>query len=118
MTTRYIQPGHTLDYTPASDVASDDIIVIGNSVAIAADAITSTETGPVCVEGVFKVPKATGTAWDLGDSVDYDVSAGNFKKGLTPATGDVTKAGICAKAAASGDTEAWVKLTPGVGTLN
>jgi hypothetical protein len=30
----------------------------------------------------------------------------------------VTKAAVCAKAAAAADATAWIKLTPGTGTLN
>ena len=118
MTTRYKQPGNTLDYTPGSAVTAGDILVVGNCIAIAPTDIAANATGAVDVEGVFEVPKATGTAWNLGDSVDYDVSATTFGKGITPATGDVTKAAICAKAAAAGDAVAWIKLTPGAGTLN
>jgi predicted RecA/RadA family phage recombinase len=118
MTTRFKQPGNTLDYTPSADVAAGDILVVGNCIAIAPTDIAANEMGAVDVEGVFEVPKATGTAWNLGDSVDYDVSATNFGKGITPATGDVTKAAVCAKAAAAADATAWIKLTPGTGTLN
>jgi predicted RecA/RadA family phage recombinase len=120
MATNYRQPGDSLDWTngTGSDVASGQLVAVGNTVGVALTDIADGASGVVGVEGVWEVAKATGTAWALGESVDYDVSAGNFGKGITPATGDVTKAGICAKAAGSAEATAWVKLTPGVGTLN
>ena len=119
MATNYRQIGNVLDWTngTGSKVDSDDVVVIGNTVGIVMADIESSADGVVAVEGVYELPKATGTAWSLGESVDWDVSAGNFGKGIAGATGDVKKAGICAKAALAGDTTAWVKLTPGAGTL-
>lgn len=120
MAQNYRQAGNVLDWAndTGSKVNSGDTVVAGNTVGIAMADIEAGAEGAIAVEGVFEVAKATGTAWGVGESVDYDVSAGNFAKGITPAGGDVTLAGICAQPAASNASTAWVKLTPGTGVLN
>ena len=119
MTTKFKQPGDILDWTngTGSDVASGDIVGLGDTIAVAINDIPQTETGAVGVEGVFEVAKKSGTAWSAGDKLDWDTSAGEFHKGLTGATGDIKGCAVAAASAASGDTTAWVKLTPGAGTL-
>lgn len=114
------QAGKVLDWTngTGSDVASGDVVAIGDTIGIALTNIANGADGAVAVEGVYEVAKTTGTAWALGDALDYDVSASKFQKGLTPATGDITHGAICAEAAASGAITGKVKLTPGGGSVN
>jgi len=118
MATNYVQPGDVIEYTAGADISSGDVVVVGDNVGIALTDIANGATGSVQIAGVFTVPKTSGTAWNQGDRVDYDVSAGEFHKGLTAASGDVENCGIAFAAAASGDTTANVLLTPGTGTLN
>jgi predicted RecA/RadA family phage recombinase len=119
MTTKFKQPGDNLDWTngTGSDVSSGQIIELGDSIAVALNDIPDTETGAVGVEGVYSVAKKSGTAWNAGDKLDWDKSASEFHKGITPATGDITGCAIAAADAASGDTTATVKLT-NPGTVN
>jgi len=71
----------------------------------------------MCSRVMFTMAKASG-ALAQGDKLDYDVSADNVAKGITPATGDVTNFGIAAAAAESGDATVPVLLTPGTGSIN
>lgn len=116
MGTRYKQRGDVLDHTAGSAINADDIVVIGDCVGIANVDIASGEEGGLSIEGVFTVPKTTGTAWSQGDSVDFDASAGEFHIGVSPAAGDVQNCGIAAEDAGSADATGLVKLTPGTGT--
>lgn len=112
MATNYSQDGQTVTWTndTGSDVASGQAVVIGGQLGVAIADIADTESGAVAMEGVFSIPKATGTAINQGASVDFDVSVGNADGGLTPATGDLTGCGIAWATAASGDTTVLVKL--------
>lgn len=119
MARTFKQPGAVLTHSNASGSAIDegDVVVMGDIVGIALVDIADGEDGAVSIEGVHEVPKASGTAWVQGDSLDWDASAGAFEKGATPAAGDVLLAGIAALAAASAATTGEVKLTPGTGTV-
>lgn len=111
MGTRYKQPGEKIVVIASgSDIAADAILVKGDCVVITEVAIPDGESGVAALEGVFLVPKTAGTAWNLGDKLDFDVSAGEFHKGLTTAAGDVAGCAIAHVAAASGDTTGYVKL--------
>lgn len=111
MTTKYLQEGAVLKHTAGSDINSNEIVVIGDSVAVALVDIDSGETGSVQTEGVFDLPKVSGTSWSQGDKLDWDSSEGAFGKGITSEAGDVTGCAIAAADAESGDTTGEVKLT-------
>lgn len=116
MTTKYVQKGDVIDHVAASAILSNAIVAMNDMVGMAVDDIASGATGPVIVEGVFTVDKITGTAWAQGELVDWDASAGEFGKGITTASGDVTGCAVCTKAAASGDATGEVRFAPGAGT--
>jgi len=120
MTSVFRYPGGQIQHTNASgaDIASDDVVALASGVGIAATAIPDTKTGTVLVEGVFVLPKATGTAWVAGDRLDYDVSAKTFTKGLVPEAGDITGCAYAAEDAAAGAATGLVALTPNSGTVN
>lgn len=120
MTTAYVQRGDVVNFTTAGAVVSGAVVKMVNTIGVALKAAAgSGEVIPVAVEGVFTVAKATGTAWVVGESVFWDVSASKFDTPAngTEATGDVTGAAIVFVAAASGDTTGVVKLTPGYTTI-
>ncbi len=96
MATNYHQHGQTVDWTngTGSNVASGDPVVIGTQLGVAITDIANGESGTVAMEGVFSIPKATGSAINQGTAVDFDVSEGNANGSLTPATGDLTGCGI------------------------
>lgn len=118
MTTKFIQPGHTLDHVAGSAISSSDVVEMGNLVGVAKSDIANGDTGAVMVDGVFELPKATGSAWNQGDVLDWDTSATEFGKGITPATGDITGCAIAAEDAASGDATGKVLLRAIPGTVN
>lgn len=98
----YIQPGEIMKYSNAgSAISAGDIVVIGERIGVAITDIAATSgEGSVQMEGVFSLPKATGTAWSQGDQLFYDAGAGKLTK---VATGN-KPAGYAFEAAASGDT--------------
>lgn len=118
MGTKYTQEGAVLTYAndSGSDIAADDVVVMGDLVGFALVDIADGEEGSVAIEGVFEVTKVAGTAWGQGDKLDWDASADAFDIGVTAASGDVEDAGVAAFAAASGATVGYIKLTPGTGT--
>ena len=110
MATNYRQPGDVLDYTAGADIASGEFVALGDSIGVALNDIAGGSTGPVAVEGVFEVAKTAGTAWALGDKLDWDASASAFDKGLTAASGDIAGCAIAAADALAAATTATVKL--------
>jgi len=75
----YVQAGDVIDYTPGSAVAAGEVVVLGDLVAIAPRAIAANEVGALALEGIWDVPKESGTAsgstagtvyyWDAGNEV-------------------------------------------------
>jgi predicted RecA/RadA family phage recombinase len=115
MSNNQVQRGDVIDFTTAGAVAVGAVVVVGVFLGIALKAAAgSGEVISVAIEGVFTVPKATGSAWTAGLPVVWDASAGNFgtDAAVTQAAGDVTSGAVAVAAAASGDTTGVVKLTP------
>lgn len=120
MTTKFKQPGDVLDYTntSGSTIAAGTPVVMGNIIGVALADIANNDTGSVAIEGVFTLPKVTGSAWTIGSKLLWDASAGKFDVGTaTPATGDVSVCCVAAGAAASAATTGPVLLNVGVGTV-
>ncbi len=102
----YIQPGNKIQYTAGGTLASGAIVVIGKRIAILDVALTNGQVGTATLQGVFKLKKATGTAWVQGDKLFYDAGTGE----LTKTGAGNTPAGSAFSAAASGDAEGEVLL--------
>jgi predicted RecA/RadA family phage recombinase len=120
MTTKFVQRGDVVTYSNAgSAITAGSVVTLKHCVGVAlTDIAATTGTGSVALEGVFTVPKTTGTAWLNGEKLLWDVSASKFDgSGATPATGDILGAAIAFGAAASGDATATVKLVQGNTTL-
>lgn len=113
MATTLVADGDVLSYVAGATIASGDVVVTGDTVGIALVAGVSGETIAVSIKGVFTVAKTTGTAWVQGDAIDWDASASEFHKGVTPASGDVVSAGIAYTAAASAAATGQVLLLGG-----
>jgi predicted RecA/RadA family phage recombinase len=120
MTTKFLQQGDVLSYqnSTGSDINADDVVEIQNIVGVALADIPDGESGSVRVTGVFSLAKTSGTAWTQGDTLDWDTSEGEFHKGLTPSTGDITGCAVAAEDAASGDATGQVLLNRLPGTIN
>jgi len=71
------QTGEAIDYTPAMDVASGDVVVQGELVGVAKLDIKTGTLGALHVSGVFDFPKATGagTAIAAGAKVYWNEAA-------------------------------------------
>lgn len=121
MATNHIQPGRVIDWVNGSGAAVDsgDVVVMGNLLGVALADIASTATGPVAIDGVFRVPKVSGAVIAQGESLTWDVSAGAFDdNAATPATGDVTGAAAVAfESAGNGVTTLAVRFTGVPGTV-
>jgi len=76
MSVKYIQTGDAVDYTPAVDVKSGDVVVQGELVGVAKLDIQAGKLGALAVTGLFDFPKATGagTAIAVGTRVYWDVA--------------------------------------------
>ena len=107
----YTSNGAVLDHVASADLTGGAPVVMGDSVGVAVGDIATGSTGAVALEGVYEVAKATGTAWNQGQALDFDVSEGAFTVGLSAASGGVTGVGIAAADAPAGATVGLVKLS-------
>lgn len=88
------------------DADSGEFLIVGGIYGVAGIAVASGANVPLHREGVFALPKATGTAWAAGDRLFWDVVAKKFTK-------DSTKrpiGAVAAAAAGSSDTTGDVLL--------
>lgn len=115
MTTTYIQEGSVLDITAGAAYSSGDVVAQGAVIGIAIEDIANGAVGAIRVEGVFNVTVPSATVVAVGDVLDWDASATNFGKGITPAAGDVENAMIATGTSANGETTCYAKFT-GAGT--
>lgn len=110
------QNAGSVDYTPGAAVTGGAVIVNGGKVMVAVKDIAASALGQLVDEGVVALPKETG-AIAYGDRVFWKPTGtpvtGDASSGAASiATGDAL-AGICVKAAASGDSYVYVLLGAG-----
>lgn len=121
MAKNYHQDGDVLDYTNTTGVAlkAGDPLSVGVRVGVALADIAINAVGPVRMDGVFRLPKVTGSgAWVQGARLLWDLSAKKFDVGTaTPAAGDISNCCVAAYAALSADAEGYVALNVPVGTV-
>jgi len=102
----YVQAGDTIDYTPGSDVAAGEVVVVATDlVGIARHAIAASAMGALTVKGVFRCAKEAPLVIALGDAVYWDAVNDNVDK-----TDTNSFMGTCVEAAASADTTVLVRL--------
>jgi predicted RecA/RadA family phage recombinase len=91
-----VREGAVIDYTASgADVDAGDVVVVGDTVAVATTKIPQNETGSLDIVGVFSFPKATGSAsaiaagkkvyWNAGSEIMTETSGGNKAAGHTVA---------------------------------
>lgn len=101
------QNNGTLDYTPGSAVATGDVVVLGSIVGIATKAIAASTQGALAIEGIYELPKITGTI-AVGTKVYWDPSGnplnGTAGSGAITSTAGSLKCAGYAVAASSGNT--------------
>jgi predicted RecA/RadA family phage recombinase len=108
-------------YTAGGTIAVDDILVVGTNskacVGVAQEGMASGEVGIVDLGASYIFPKVSGAVIKAGETVDWDVSAGEVDDNqATSASGDVADFGVALEDAGNGVTTISVKLTPGNGT--
>jgi predicted RecA/RadA family phage recombinase len=118
LSTNYVQEGDVIQYTAGGTITAGSVVVMGNKLGVALVDMVSGQTGSVAMRGVYTLPKVTGAVIAQGDSLTWDVSAGNFDdNAATPASGDITGAAAYAfEAAGAGVLTIDVCLTGAPGT--
>lgn len=114
MTTKYVQKGEIIDYTPGAAVASNAVVVLGILLGVAVADIAANTTGALAIEGVFDLPKKATVAVTAGAKLTYNATAG-FLTGAG-ATGDILGGAVAVADAAGSDATVRVKLLPGTGS--
>lgn len=115
----FVQDGKTINYANASGstITAGSVVVVGNQIGVAVNDIADGASGPLVMEGVFKLPKVSAAVIGQGEDVAWDASAGAFDdNAMTPASGDVTLACTAWEAAGNGVTSLLVKINTGKGT--
>jgi len=98
MSTKYIQTGDAVDYTPVAEVKAGDVVVQGDLVGVAKLDIPAGKLGALAVTGLFDFPKATGaaTAIPAGTRVYWDaaekVAKADSESGANKEIGKTVKA--------------------------
>jgi predicted RecA/RadA family phage recombinase len=109
----FYQEGDAIDYTPGSAVTAGNVVVIGQRVAVAPNDIAASVQGTLVFNGVWNLPKITG-AIAVGDPIYWAPAGtpvtGDSASGAASATATGVYAGICTKAALSGDARVSVDL--------
>lgn len=79
----FVQLGDVISILAPEDADSGEFLVLGALYGVAGFAALSGESVELHRRGVFTLPKATGTAWVIGDELFWDVSAKKFTKDAT-----------------------------------
>ena len=105
----FIQPGKMIGIIAAADTLSGACVKTGVLFGVAAHDALETEPLEIAVDGVFQLPKATGSAWTVGAAIYWNGTA------CTVATtaGNLL-IGCAVIAAASGDGVGTVRLNGAV----
>lgn len=107
----HIQSGESIDYTPGGAVAIGDVVVQGELVGVAVQAIAAGELGALCIDGVFDFTKTAGgsTAFTVGQLMYWDVADSDAQD--TADSGTNKLIGKCVKAASDDDVLVRIKLS-------
>lgn len=112
MRAEYWQKGGTLDYknNTNSSIQAGTVVKIQDRIGIAGDDIQPGRTGSLVVEGCFKMPKASGETYEVGENLYMDEENNCVTK--VSGSDDITNTavGYAAVTAKTTDTYAAVKL--------
>lgn len=116
MSNYFIQPGETITYTNGgSAISAGDVVVVGKLLCVAATDIANGASGELYTSGVHDIPKVDAAVITQGQSITWDVSAGEADdQAATPATGDLTL-GCIAWESLGATTSARIKVKLNVG---
>lgn len=108
MAQNFIAPGEVIEVTLAADVTTGGVVKQGSIIGVALGSGVTGAVVRVQICGAFSgLPKATGAAWTMGDTLYWDATAGKFTKTST----SNTFAGYAYADAASGDATGSVLLS-------
>lgn len=118
MTDKFVARGDIVNHVSGGAIASGAVVEMLHTLGVALKGVAASgETHAVAIEGVFELPKVSAAVFVVGEKLIWDTSAGAFDdSAATPATGDITGAGIAMRAGANAETTCLVKLTPGNAT--
>lgn len=105
----YEYEGDVIRYTPTTGVAAGEAVAVGVIVGVASRPIAANELGNLSVEGIFSVPKPTGSGTDYAQGSKVSLYNG---QAVTGATG--VAMGVVAEKPATTDTTVSVLLIPGI----
>lgn len=121
MAKNYVQPGQVVEWEndTGSEVSSGDRVTIGSQDGVALQDIPDEESGSVAIEGVFDLPKVSGSSWSPGDRLVWDSSeeAYDLESNVTLESDDVSECAIAGGSAGSDDETGPVKIGVGVGKV-
>lgn len=103
----FLQDGRSIDYTPASDVAAGDVIVLGgNLIGIATRPIPASTTGALATQGIFRITKLSTDNVAAGDILYWD----STNRRVTKTSTGNTRIGLAVAASPSGQATAdvWI----------
>ena len=103
----FIQEGHYIDHTPASALASGDVVVQGDLVGVTVRPLAAGEVGSIAVDGVFDFTKNTGVAFTVGTILYWD----DTNNVVTTTSAGNKSIGKVVRAAASADTTVRMRLS-------
>lgn len=108
MTTAYRGTDEAIEFIAPGARTSNQVEELPNCIGVWAEDVASGATGMMYMRGRFKLAKETGVAFAVGDKLFWDATNDRLDK-----TNTNIAAGLCAKAAASGDTTAEVLINIG-----
>lgn len=109
MAKNHVHQGVTMGYLNAGsvDIASGAVVSFAAGIGIALQDIPAGKTGTIQVEQVFKLPKASGTAFAFGDVAYWNTAS----KTVVAAEGEnIVRAGFVAADAAASAGAVSVKI--------
>jgi predicted RecA/RadA family phage recombinase len=71
----FIQPGETVSVITTSAIESGAALRIGVLFGVTATAALADEPVEISLCGVFELPKATGSSWDVGSAIFWNGTA-------------------------------------------
>jgi len=95
--------GNPINVPAPEDATSGEFLIKGGIHGVAGITVASGADVPLWRQGVYTLPKATGTAWAVGDRLFWDVVAKNFTKDSTKRPVGAVAAAVAESSATTGD---------------
>jgi predicted RecA/RadA family phage recombinase len=86
----HVGDNDTIDYTPTSDTAAGEVVVLNDLLGVALSPLQANRPGALLVWGMVDAPKASGSIgagvvlyWDATNKVVTTTSTGNKRAGIS-----------------------------------